>query len=309
MFGRKLNFAVGKILPRKASGELAVRDLRPKLNKSKENIMCKLNILRKIAKNRLNLAGIDERDADYIIGYELNMPITEIPFSTRDLTKKQYNSIIKKVKLRCKHKPITKIFGKAYFCGNEFVVNEYVLSPRFDTELLVEKALEYIKPNDRVLDLCTGSGCVAISIAKQVDAYVEGCDISTKALKVAKKNEKLNNAKVDMYQSNMFSKVQGKFNVIVSNPPYIETDIVKTLDKEVVEHDPLLALDGGNDGLDFYRLIASEIKNYLLDDGVLLLEIGYNQGESVSNLFKEIAKDIEVIKDYNDNDRVVIVKM
>lgn len=271
--------------------------------------MCKLNILRKIAKNRLKLAEIDERDADYIIGYELNMPITDIPFSTQDLTKRQYNSIIKKVKLRCRHKPITKIFGKCYFCGDEFIVNKHVLSPRVDTEVLVEQALKYVKPNDRVLDLCTGSGCIAVSIAKQVDAYVEGCDISKKALKVARKNVKKHNVKVDIYQSNMFSNVQGKFNVIVSNPPYIETEVVKTLDKEVVEHDPMIALDGGNDGLKFYREIANNIKNYLLDGGVLLLEIGYNQGESVSNLFKDIAKDIQVIKDYNDNDRVVIVKV
>ena len=271
--------------------------------------MCKLNILRKIAKNRLKLAEIDERDADYIIGYELNMPITDIPFSTQDLTKRQYNSIIKKVKLRCKRKPITKIFGKAYFCGKEFIVNKHVLSPRVDTEILVEQALNYVKPNDRVLDLCTGSGCVAVSIASNAEAYVEGCDISKNALKVAKQNVKKHKVNVDMYQSDMFSKVQGKFNVIVSNPPYIETGIVKTLDKEVVEHDPHIALDGGEDGLKFYRTIASNIKNYLLDDGVLLLEIGYNQGQSVSELFKDIARDVKVIKDYNDNDRVVIVKV
>ncbi len=271
--------------------------------------MCKLNILRKISKNRLNLAGVDERDADYIIGYELGMPVTEIPFSTEDLSKKQYNSIIKKIKLRCKHMPITKIFGKAYFCGGEFYVNKHVLSPRFDTELLVEKAVENIKPNDRVLDLCTGSGCVAISIAKQTEAYVEACDISKKALKVAKSNAKNHNVKVDFYQSDMFEKVQGKFNVIVSNPPYIESDVVKTLEDEVKNHDPNIALDGGSDGLDFYRTIANNIKNHLLDDGVLLLEIGYNQGESVSNLFKDVAKDIQVIKDYNDNDRVVVVKL
>lgn len=271
--------------------------------------MCKLNIVRKIVKNRLNLAGIEEAEADYILSYELDIPVTEIPFSTQDLNKKQYKSVIKKVKARCKHKPITKIFGKAYFCGNEFVVNEHVLSPRFDTELLVEKALEQIKPNDRVLDLCTGSGCVAVSIAKSVNAYVEGCDISKKALKVAKRNAKKHNVKVYMYQSNMFSNVQGKFNVIVSNPPYIETDVVKTLDKEVVEHDPIMALDGGADGLDFYRNIANNIKNYLLEDGVLLLEIGYNQGQSVSELFKDTAKEVCVIKDYGGNDRVVVVKL
>lgn len=271
--------------------------------------MCKLNILRKIARNRLSLAEIDEREADYIISYELNIPVTEIAFSTMDLNRRKYNNVIKKVKLRCKGKPITKIFGKAYFCGNEFIINKYVLSPRFDTELLVEKALEYIKLNMRVLDLCTGSGCVAVSIASKVNAYVEGCDISKRALKIANKNAKKHGVKIELYQSNMFDKVQGKFNVIVSNPPYIETDVVKTLDKEVVEHDPHIALDGGKDGLDYYRIIANNIKNYLLDDGVLLLEIGYNQGEAVSKLFKDIAKDVKVIKDYNGNDRVVIIKI
>ena len=270
--------------------------------------MCRLNIVRKVAKNRLKLAGIDEMDADYIMAYELNIPVTEIPFSIQDLSNKQYKSIIKKIKLRCKHKPITKIFGKAYFCGLEFIVNKHVLSPRFDTEVLVEEALKYIKPNDRVLDLCTGSGCIAVSIASQADAYVEGCDISKRALKVAKQNVKKHNVKVDMYQSDMFSKVQGKFNVIVSNPPYIETDVAKNLDREVTEHDPMLALDGGNDGLDFYREIASNIKNYLAEGGVLLLEIGYNQGESVSSLFRGVAKDIQIIKDYGGNDRVIVAK-
>ena len=271
--------------------------------------MCKLNILRKISKNRLSLAGIDEKDADYILSYELNIPITEIPFSTMDISKRQYKSVIKKIKLRCKHKPITKIFSKAYFYGLEFVINEHVLSPRCDTELLVEKALEFVKPNMRVLDICTGSGCIAISIAKNIDAYIECCDISDKALKVVKKNIKLNNAKVEAYKSDMFKSVQGKFNVIVSNPPYIETDVVKTLDREVVEYDPLIALDGGSDGLKFYREIANQIKNYLLDNGVLLLEIGYNQGEAIKDIFKDIAKDIEIIKDYNNNDRVVVVKI
>lgn len=271
--------------------------------------MCKLNVVRKIIKHRLALAEIDEAEADYILSYELNIPVTEIMFSTMDLSKRQYNSVIKKVKQRCEHKPITKIFGKCYFYGEEFFVNEHVLSPRFDTEVLVEKAIDYIKPNDRVLDLCTGSGCIAVSIAKNTEAYVEACDISKKALKVAKKNIKKHQVNVDVYQSNMFDKVQGKFNVIVSNPPYIEKDVIDTLDKEVKDYDPLLALDGGEDGLDFYREIANNIKQYLLDGGVLLMEIGYNQAEAVKEVFKDIAKDIEIVKDYNGNDRVVVVKI
>ncbi len=272
------------------------------------DVMCKLNILRKICKNRLSLAGIDQSEADYILSYEFNLPITEIKFSTRDITKRQYNSVIKKVKLRCKHMPITKIFGKAYFFGGEFKVNKHVLSPRVDTEVLVETALKYIKPKDRVLDLCTGSGCVAISIAKNSEAFVEGADISNKALKVARQNVKAHQVKVDIYQSNMFSKVQGKFNIIVSNPPYIETDTIKGLDLEVKNHDPMLALDGGKDGLNFYREIAKQIKQYLLEDGVLIMEIGYNQGESLKQIFKDQAKQVEIIKDYNDLDRVAVIK-
>ena len=270
--------------------------------------MCKLNFVRKICKNRLKIAGIDEREADYILSHELNMPITEIPLSNEDVSKRKYKRVIKKINERCCHKPITKIFGKAYFCGLEFIVSKHVLSPRFDTEVLVEQSLRFVKKNNRVLDLCTGSGCVAISIEKNTEAYVEGCDISAKALKVAKRNAKKHKCNIDFYKSNMFEKVQGKFNVIVSNPPYIETETLKGLDLEVVNYDPIIALDGGQDGLKFYKYIAKNIKKYLLEDGVLVLEIGYNQAGAVANLFKGIAKDIEIVKDYNNNDRVVVVK-
>lgn len=271
--------------------------------------MCKLSTAREIAKNRLALSGIDTFEADYIISAQFNIPITEIPFTNLDLKKSQYKKFIKNVNLRCRHKPVTKIFKKAYFYGNEFVINKNVLSPRFETELLVEKALEYINENDRVLDLCTGSGCIAISLSKAKKIYAEGCDISKKALKIARKNNKKLGTNVEFYISNMFEKVQGKFQVIVSNPPYIETETISKLDKEVKENDPYIALNGGNDGLDFYREIANNIKNYLLEDGVLLMEIGYNQGETVKELFMDFAKEIHVLKDYNNNDRIVVVRV
>lgn len=271
--------------------------------------MCKLSTAREIAKNRLSLSGIDTLEADYIISSQFNIPITEIPFTNLDLNKGQYKKFIKNVNSRCKHKPVTKIFKKAYFYGNEFEIDKNVLSPRFETELLVEKSLEYINENDRVLDLCTGSGCIAISLSKAKKIYAEGCDISKKALKIAKKNNKNLNANVEFYISNMFDKVQGKFQVIVSNPPYIETETISLLDKEVKENDPYIALNGGKDGLEFYRVIANNVKDYLLDDGVLLMEIGYNQGEPIKELFKEIAKEIQVLKDYNNNDRIVVVKI
>lgn len=271
--------------------------------------MSKLIEAREIAKNRLQLAGIDDIEADYILSAQFNIPVTEIRFTDLDLTQKQHKQLIKNINLRCRHKPISKIFKKAYFYGNQFYINNNVLSPRFDTEILVEKALEYICDNDRVLDLCTGSGCIAISLAKTKNIYAEGCDISKKALRVARKNDKLLNAGVEFYQSNMFDKVQGKFNVIVSNPPYIETDVIKGLDIEVKDYDPHLALDGGQEGLEFYREIATHIKDYLLPNGMLLMEIGYNQSKAVTEIFKSVASKIETIKDYNNNDRVVIIKI
>lgn len=271
--------------------------------------MSKLSTAREIAKNRLRMSGVDEREADYILSAQFGVPVTEISFTNLDLTKKQHKQLIKNVDLRCHHKPISKIFKKAHFYGNQFYVNNNVLSPRFDTEVLVEKALEYINDYDRVLDVCTGSGCIAISLAKSKNIYAEGCDISRKALRVANKNNKLLGASVEFYQSNMFDKVQGKFNVIVSNPPYIETEVIAGLDPEVTEYDPHLALDGGTDGLEFYRIIASKIKDYLLDDGTLLIEIGYNQANSVTEIFKPIASKIDVVKDYNNHDRVIIVKI
>lgn len=255
------------------------------------------------------MSGVDSKEADYILSMQFKIPVTEIPFTDLELTKKQHRQLIKNVNLRCKHTPITKIFKTAYFYGNKFYINDNVLSPRFDTEVLVEKALEHICDNARVLDLCTGSGCIAISLAKSKKIYVEGCDMSKKALHVANKNNKLLGGNVEFYQSNMFDKVQGKFNVIVSNPPYIETDVIAELEPEVRIHDPRMALDGGVDGLKFYRQIASCVKDYLLDGGSLLMEIGFNQAESVIEIFKPIANNIEIVKDYNNNDRVIIVKI
>ena len=193
-----------------------------------------------------------------------------------------------------------------------FYVDENVLIPQPDTETLVLQAIKRIKQyennNIKVLDLCTGSGAIAISLAKEFEnknVQVYASDISDKALEVAKKNSKKNDVHINFINSNMFENIDEKFDIIVSNPPYIETETIKKLSKDV-QQEPHIALDGGFDGLEFYKIIASEYEKYLNDNGTLLLEIGYNQKQSVTELF--INRNVECIKDLAQNDRVIIVK-
>lgn len=173
--------------------------------------------------------------------------------------------------------------------------------------------------NIKILDLCTGSGAIAISIAKLTsnnvgvyaygDPQITATDISEKALKIAKTNAKNNNVqnKIKFIKSDMFENINGKFDVIISNPPYIETNTIKTLSKEV-QNEPKLALDGGQDGLDFYRIIAKNAHKYLNKNGIIMLEIGYNQRKTVTKIFEDTKKykNIEYKKDYSNNDRMII---
>lgn len=215
------------------------------------------------------------------------------------------------VKKRAKKIPLQHITGTQEFMGYTFKVNENVLVPRQDTELLVEKAVEYIQSlpgKVKVLDLCTGSGCIAISVDKMCrNAEVMAADISHEALAIARENNVANNAKVEFVNSNLFDEIQGKFDVIVSNPPYIKTGEIDTLMEEVKDHEPLIALDGDDDGLKFYRLIARRLGEYLKDDGFVMFEIGYDQGKSVPEILKKYGfHNIKVLKDLSKNDRVVI---
>ena len=209
---------------------------------------------------------------------------------------------------RASHTPLQHITGEQDFMGLTFWVNEHVLVPRQDTETLVEEALKVIPSGSHILDLCTGSGCVIISLAVLgIGLSGIGVDISEEALTVARENgHRLAGAKVVFEQGNLWQPVSGRFNAIVSNPPYIRTADIENLETEVKDYEPRLALDGTEDGLYFYREITGHAPEYLNDGGWLLVEIGYDQGQDVKDLFISAGfKDVQVIKDLAGNDRVV----
>ena len=217
-----------------------------------------------------------------------------------------YIKLISLAKKRLKGKPLNKLLKNQNFYGRDFYINENVLAPRVDTEFVVECALEYIDKSHKVLDLCSGSGAIAITIKKEKDCRVYASDVSKKALAVSKKNAKNNEAEIQFIESDMFNNISEKeFDLIISNPPYIPTEHIKTLSVEVEKYDPLIALDGGKDGLDFYRIIEKNLSEYLKPEGVLVLEIGYDQADDIKKLFAEYKVIIK--KDYAGNDRVAII--
>ena len=213
------------------------------------------------------------------------------------------------VRRRAEGIPLQYLTGTAWFMGLPFSVDSSVLIPRADTELLAETALEYLPEGGSVLDLCTGSGCIILSLAKLGSpARAVGSDLSAAALKIAERNRaNLGLEHVVLIESNLFEHVQGRYDMIVSNPPYIPSGQIPYLMREVSCHEPYMALDGSEDGLIFYRQIARQAGDYLVPGGRLILEIGYDQAEAVSSLLKEAAfTDIVVKKDLAGLDRLVM---
>lgn len=204
--------------------------------------------------------------------------------------------------------PLQYITQKREFMKMEFIVNENVLIPRQDTEILVEEAIKQAKEKKEVLDMCTGSGAIAISLAKYTkNISITATDISEKAIEIAKQNAKklLENHEIQFIKSDMFENIQNKYDIIISNPPYIKTEEIKNYK---LEYEPKLALDGGKDGLKFYKKIIQEGYKYLNPEGIIMLEIGYDQKEEVKKLIEETKqyKKIYSKKDLYGNDRIIV---
>lgn len=248
-------------------------------------------------------------EADWIISHVTGLTQSDFILKNRTLTENETEQIEKIVSRRNSGEPLQYILGETEFMGLKFKVNPSTLIPRQDTELLVQTAIDLTGNNKTtVLDIGTGSGCVGISIAKLCkNSKVTLLDFSENALKTAKENALDNKTECNCLLCDILKEIpQGKFDMIVSNPPYIETETVQSLDRTVKDFEPLTALDGGRDGLIFYRRISEISKDILNNNGFIIFEIGYNQGIAVSDILKENGfKNVEVIKDFCDNDRVV----
>lgn len=254
-----------------------------------------------------------ENEAKLIASFVLKVNKMEL-FFDRVLTKKQERQINKIVLLRKKHIPLQHIFKQVEFLNGKYYVNKNVLIPRFETEHLADIVVKDIKNNyttPKVLDLCCGSGVLGISIAQNTTALVTLSDISTKALKVAKKNAKANKASVTLVKSDLFSSIaKGSiFDIIVSNPPYIKTGDLNGLDKEVKNYEPIIALNGGSDGLYFYKKIIEKSKDYLSENGTLYFEHGLGQENDIKQLLEHNGfNNIKVIKDFYNINRFIVGK-
>lgn len=251
----------------------------------------------------------EKSDAEWIVATILDVGRAQLKMIST-ISQEQERKIMSACLRRAKGEPLSSIFGFVDFYGNKIEVSKKVLSPRSETELLVEAALKTIKKQklQSVLDLCTGSGAIAIAIKKNCQAKVCGSDISKAALAVAQSNAQLNDAEIEFVHSDLFSafKKGRKFDIIVSNPPYIRSGDIEKLDIEVKDYDPRIALDGGADGLDFYKKIIQNAKKHLSKGGYLFFEVGQGQASDVSSFMKESDfMDIKVLNDYNKIERIV----
>lgn len=260
--------------------------------------------------SQLAEAGIEEASLDArllleeICGTDRNFLLVH---GKEQVSEEKYEDYVKYIALRKSRMPLQQIVGYQEFMGLKFKVTPDVLIPRQDTEILVEEVMRYLHDGMHILDMCTGSGCILLSLLRYSnDCTGTGCDISQKALEVARENARALGLKASFVQSDLFETVYDKYEFIVSNPPYIPTDVISTLMEEVKNHEPLTALDGREDGLYFYRRIVKEAKEHLYPGGMLFFEIGWDQAQAVSALMEEAGyQEVTVCKDLAGLDRVV----
>ena len=265
---------------------------------------------------RLRSADISESelDAKYMVSHVLGVPVFAL-YTDKNLTAttRQISQISRMLKKRISGEPLQYIIGNQAFCGLNFCVNQKVLIPRPETEILVEKALEKARglKYPKILDLCTGSGCIAIVLKTQLpNAMVSASDISFGALRVAKKNAKQHSADIRWINSDLYAKIDERFDLIVTNPPYINQKDYDALDTKVREHEPKKALLSGEDGLDAIRTIIGQAKQHLKASGWLLIEIGYDQRVQTEQLMEEAGfGEIQSFQDYSGFDRIVTGKI
>ena len=263
-------------------------------------VEAKKNLIELFKKN-----NIDLQEVNILFCEVLNCTKAELMTKT-DLSVAEQKKLNYAVKKRLEGMPIQKIFRRAYFYDLVLYINKNVLCPRPETELLVEEVLKISNGKSKILDLCTGSGAIALAIKRHTNAQVFASDISKKALYVAKKNARNLNLQLKFIHSNMFDGIKQKFDIIVSNPPYIKTEDCKMLDVEVKNYDPIISLDGGANGLKFYEIIAKNTPKHLTKTGKIVLEVGMGQAQDVKKLLEKNGFVCYIKRDYNNIERVVV---
>lgn len=248
--------------------------------------------------------GIDDSDAEWIYSLVLNVNRSQLSIERKVIVSdsKRIDAIVQK---RLSGIPLWYIFGDTEFYGCTIKVDERALIPRPETEILADIVVKTAEEGNKILDLCTGSGCIAVAVAKaREDLMVTASDISEEAISLARENAKRNGVVIDFVVSDLFTKVRGRFDIVVCNPPYIKSGEIPHLQREVREHEPKIALDGGEDGLEFYRRIAKVIKSYLVSGGMLIMECGEGQANDIIKLFPK--RDFAMVqKDLSGVDRFV----
>ena len=272
----------------------------------------KMSLLLANTKKRFASVNIDEEDAEWIFALTLGMPKSSVVTEEKLLTMAEAKEIVRIADERLTGRPLWYIIGDTDFCGYKIKVDERVLIPRPETEELAMMAVQAVEEEGAaVLDMCTGSGAIAIAVCKELEkagkkAKVTATDISEEALVLAQENAEANEADILFVQSDLFTRIRGKFDVIVTNPPYIPTAEIETLQREVKDYEPRLALDGGEDGMDIYRRIATQAMEYLNKGGVLIMEVGAGEAQEIAKMFKGDIYTI-IAQDFNGVERYVKV--